>query len=297
MDRPAELVPSSAPPALVLESVSLCFGPTFAVKGVSLSLPAGATLALVGESGSGKSTLARLAAGLLVPDSGRVARAAGRVGMVFQDPVGALDPRWTVAASLAEPLHALSLCERAAVPARVAALLRAVGLPETAGNRRPGSFSIGQVQRITIARALAGEPDLLVCDEPTSALDVSVQAHMLNLLRAEQARRGMSLLLVSHDLGVVRFMADQVAVLLGGRVVESAAADTLFATPRHPYTRLLRGVSTEGDDSADDRPPPDGCPFQPRCSFATDICARVVPPLLAAGGSLVACHAVAAGRI
>jgi len=226
--------------ALVMHDVSRRFGAVRAVRDVSLSVAPGTTLALVGESGSGKSTLARLAAGLLAPDSGTVRRAAGRVAMVFQDPAGSLDPRWTVAASIAEPLRVLRLRRgTAAIAARVGELLEAVGLPADYGRRRPGRFSVGQVQRISIARALAAEPDFLVCDEPTSALDVSVQAQVLNLLRDAQARLGLGMLLVSHDLGVVRFMADRVAVLQAGRVVECATADALFAAPGHPYTRQL----------------------------------------------------------
>ena len=225
--------------ALAMQGVSRRFGAVRAVADVSLSVAPGTTLALVGESGSGKSTLARLAAGLLAPDAGMVRCGARRLAMVFQDPAGSLDPRWTAADSIAEPLLVLRLRRGAAVGERVAELLAAVGLPAEAGRRRPKQFSIGQVQRISIARALAAEPDFLVCDEPTSALDVSVQAQVLNLLRAAQARLGLAMLLVSHDLGVVRFMADRVAVLHHGRVVEEAAADTLFAAPQHPYTRQL----------------------------------------------------------
>ncbi len=228
-------------PLLVLDHVSRGFaGAPRAVDDVSLALPAGATLAVVGESGSGKSTLARLAAGLLRPQSGSVRFAAGRhrVAMVFQDPAGSLDPRWPVGASIAEPLRALGR-RRDGHAARVAALLEQVGLPPAVAARRPDRFSLGQVQRIAIARALAGEPDFLVCDEPTSALDVSVQAQVLNLLRALQRRLGLTMLFISHDPGVVRFMADTVAVMQHGRIVEAGAAAEVFARPAHAVTRRL----------------------------------------------------------
>jgi peptide/nickel transport system ATP-binding protein len=221
--------------ALRLRGVSRRFGAVRALDNVSLALPRGATLAVVGESGSGKSTLARLAAGLLAPDSGSVVR-PGRIAMVFQDPAGSLDPRWTAARSIAEPLRG------AGVATRVAELLTAVGLPEGVAARRPAQLSLGQAQRVAIARALAAEPDLLICDEPTSALDVSVQAQVLNLLRDLQVDLGLSILLVSHDLGVVRYMADHVAVLLGGRLVETGPADAVLNAPRHAYTRQLRAA-------------------------------------------------------
>jgi peptide/nickel transport system ATP-binding protein len=242
------------PPLFEMRGVTHAYrGAAGGIEAVSLAIPRGATLALMGTSGSGKSTLARIATGLIAPQAGEL-RFAGtalprgiwpravrqRINMVFQDPAGSLDPRWAAGRSIAEPLRAFGLRKgRAAVAARVAELLAAVGLPADAAARRPAAFSLGQVQRLAIARAVASEPAFLVCDEPTSALDVSVQAQVLNLLRDLQARLGLTMLFISHDPGVVRFMADRVAVLEAGRVVESGPADALFAAPRHPATRRL----------------------------------------------------------
>ena len=221
---------------------------TVAVDGVSLSVRKGETVALVGESGCGKSTFARIASGLLAPDEGRVTVAgkdvrvleAGHVNMIFQDPYASLNPRMTVAAIWEEPLKSLrpelSAPERGA---RLRELARLVGLPEESLRKYPHEFSGGQRQRISIARAVAAGPDLLICDEPTSALDVSVQAQVLNLLKTLQLERGLSMLFISHNLGVVRHIADTIGVMYRGRLVEWAPKKTLFAKPSHAYTRML----------------------------------------------------------
>uniref|UniRef100_UPI003AF126E1 ATP-binding cassette domain-containing protein n=1 Tax=Evtepia gabavorous TaxID=2211183 RepID=UPI003AF126E1 len=224
------------------------------VSQVDLVVYEGETLALVGESGCGKSTLGRLLLGLLSPTQGQVffdgrdlaacsprdLRALRRqMQMVFQDTAASLNPRLTVEGILAEPLQVHRLCPRREIPARAAALLDQVGLPRDLLGRYPHALSGGQRQRVGIARALALSPRLVVCDEPVSALDVSVQAQMLNLLADLQAARGLTYVLVSHDLGVVRHSADRVCVMFLGRVCEVGPTEALFTTPRHPYTRFL----------------------------------------------------------
>lgn len=258
---------------------------TVAVDGVTLSVRRGETVALVGESGCGKSTFARIAAGLLAPDEGKVTvngkdvkvLGAGHVNMIFQDPYASLNPRMSVAAIWEEPLK--SLRPEMGAPerrAKLRELARLVGLPEEALEKYPHEFSGGQRQRISIARAVAAGPDLLICDEPTSALDVSVQAQVLNLLKTLQLERGLSMLFISHNLGVVRHIADTVGVMYRGQIVEWAPKEALFEDPLHPYTRMLldsvpridggkrctaKHATTEGDV-------PDGCPFAPRCAEA-----------------------------
>jgi peptide/nickel transport system ATP-binding protein len=248
------------PPLLELVDVSRAYNRARqAVADVSFSIERGKTMALIGASGSGKTTLARLITGLLEPDEG-VIRLAGQplprrgwpaavrrqINMIFQHPLASLDPHWSVGRSIAEPLRAFTLAPTpAARAARVTELLEAVGLPADAARRRPAAFSLGQVQRIAIARALAADPALLVCDEPTSALDLSVQAQVLNLLRDLQDRLGLTLLVISHDPGVVRFMADTVAVLDRGRIVELGRADEVFNQPRLIPTRSLLGSGPE----------------------------------------------------
>jgi len=228
-----------------------------ALKNVSFDLPAKRTLAIVGESGAGKTTLARIVAGLEQPTKGSVSiegerprLTAGRpspVQMVFQDPGDALNSFLPVGRSVAAPLRQLNRSRRRE---RTSELLRSVGLDPTRANERPGSFSGGQQQRIVVARALAASPKLLVCDEPTSALDVSVQGQVLNLLLELQDSLGFSVLLVTHDLAVVRVLADEVIVLRHGVVLEHATADDFFANPTHAYSRTL---VEEADHSRHDR--------------------------------------------
>lgn len=206
-----------------------------AVDGVDLHVDAGEILAIVGESGSGKSTLARLLAGLEAPDAGSLIR-RGRVQMVFQDPSGALNPRWTAARTIAEPIRHLPATERAA---RVAALLAEVGLGAAQGRQYPHALSGGQRQRVAIARALAPRPELILADEPVSALDPSIQAQVLNLLLDLRDTNGVAMIFISHDLATVRHLADRVAVMAQGRIVETGPTIPLLANPQHPDTRRL----------------------------------------------------------
>ncbi len=293
-----------------------------AVDGVDFAIAPGRTLALVGESGSGKSTVARLLVGLETPTRGSVRLDSvnvagtgasriprGRMQMVFQDPYASLNPRWTVGEIVAEPLRELGLLRgAAAVDARVAELLAAVQLAAGDPERWPHQFSGGQRQRISIARALATEPSFLVCDEPTSALDVSVQAQVLNLVKDLQRRRGLTCLLISHNLAVVHHMSDRVGVMLAGRIVEMADRRDLFTRPAHPYTRALldavpdvRRARSSRDPLPGDAPgpldAPAGCAFRLRCPHADARCATERPPLLEVRGTAVACHAVHEGRL
>jgi len=213
-----------------------------AVDDISFEVPLVGCLSLVGESGCGKSTVARLVTGLYAPTAGDLQFANGPDGaplsaqMIFQDPFASLNPRWRVIDIIAEPLREPGLrANETEVRARVAELLVTVGLAATDGTKFPHEFSGGQRQRISIARALATEPRFLVCDEPTSALDVSVQAQILNLMRALQDELGLTYLFISHDLSVVRHMSERIAVMYLGRIVEEAETEVLFATPRHPY--------------------------------------------------------------
>jgi len=269
-----------------------------AVDAVDLEVNAGETLALVGESGSGKSTIARLIVGLYAPTSGAVAFSGRRMQMIFQDPYASLNPRWRVRDIVAEPMRILK------TRSEVGDLLRQVGLAPEDAERYPHEFSGGQRQRISIARALAGEPDLLVCDEPTSALDVSVQAQILNLMIELQRRLGLTYVFISHNLAVVSQVADRVGVMYLGRIVEIAPAAQIFARPRHPYTRML--LDAVPDLALSGRPrtpvageipnplaPPSGCPFNPRCPHANDRCRSEKPAFIDG----VACHAVAEGRL
>ncbi len=270
-----------------------------AVDGVSFELAAGETLALVGESGCGKSTVARLIAGLYAPTEGQIEFRGRRLQMIFQDPYASLNPRWRVRKIVNEPMMFL---DGGGKP--VPELLRQVGLSPDDADRYPHEFSGGQRQRISIARALAGEPELLICDEPTSALDVSVQAQILNLMADLQERLGLTYLFISHNLAVVSLVADRVGVMYLGRIVELADAAALFARPRHPYTRmLLDAVPDLGMTGKPRTPvagevpnplaPPPGCAFHPRCRHANERCRREVPRVI----DNVACHAVQEGRI
>jgi peptide/nickel transport system ATP-binding protein len=273
-----------------------------AVDGVSFEVRAGETLALVGESGCGKSTVARLIVGLYPPSEGRIAFRGRRMQMIFQDPYASLNPRWRVKDIVAEPIRFLK--NNGPVKKQVEDLLLQVGLAAEDGDKYPHEFSGGQRQRISIARALAGEPDLLVCDEPTSALDVSVQAQILNLMSDLQRRLGLTYLFISHNLAVVSQVADRVGVMYLGRIVELAPARELFARPRHPYTRML--LDAVPDLSMTGKPrvpvagevpnplaPPSGCAFHPRCPHAQERC-RVEQPKTVDN---VACHGVLEGWI
>jgi len=275
-----------------------------AVDGVSFEVGKGETLALVGESGSGKSTVARLIVGLYAPTEGRVEFRGRRMQMIFQDPYASLNPRWRVRSIVAEPLSVLKSLSRKQILERIEKLLVQVGLAPEDGEKYPHEFSGGQRQRISIARALAGEPDLLVCDEPTSALDVSVQAQILNLMADLQERLGLTYVFISHNLAVVSEVANRVGVMYAGRLVELAPAAELFARPRHPYTRMLLDAVPDLAMTGKPRTPvagevpnplalPSGCAFHPRCPNANERCRRERPAF--AGG--VACHAVAEGRI
>jgi peptide/nickel transport system ATP-binding protein len=276
-----------------------------AVNRVSFEVKKGETLALVGESGCGKSTLARLIVGLYAPSEGAVEFRGRRMQMIFQDPYASLNPRWRVRDIVAEPIRVLQLeKESIRVNEKVAQLLKQVGLSPEDGDKYPHEFSGGQRQRISIARALAGEPDLLVCDEPTSALDVSVQAQILNLMGALQTGLGLTYVLISHNLAVVSEMADRVGVMYLGRLVELAPARELFTRPRHPYTRMLLDALPDLAMSGKPRTPvagevpsalapPPGCAFHPRCPHADERCRREIPELV----HDVACHAVQERRI
>jgi peptide/nickel transport system ATP-binding protein len=296
-----------------------------AVDGVSFAIERGRTLALVGESGCGKSTVARLLVGLYAPTRGTVefdgqptsTMAAGaalralrrRMQMIFQDPYASLNPRWKVLDIVGEPLREHGLADNAdALRSKVGELLSSVGLAAADCEKFPHQFSGGQRQRISIARALATQPEFLVCDEPTSALDVSVQAQVLNIMKELQRTRGLTYLFISHNLAVVRHVSDQVGVMYLGRLVELADKADLFEAPRHPYTRMLLDAIPDIHMSGRSRTPvqgevpnplnpPSGCAFHPRCPHANARCSSERPVLKSFQGTMVACHAVEEGRI
>ncbi len=303
-----------------------------AVDDVSFTIARGETLGLVGESGCGKSTIARLLVGLYAPTSGEIffdgepvsrfakSRAMRRrAQMIFQDPYASLNPRWRVGRIVAEPLklHGAAVVGRnadsgagidAGIDARVDALLMQVGLSPADKAKYPHQFSGGQRQRISIARALATQPEFLVCDEPTSALDVSVQAQVLNLMKNLQRELGLTYLFISHNLAVVRYIADRVGVMYLGRLAELAPKPALFANPLHPYTRMLLEAIPDLEKTGTSRvavagevpnplDPPSGCAFHPRCPHANARCRSERPEMKPHGVAWVACHGIEEGRI
>jgi oligopeptide transport system ATP-binding protein len=288
-----------------------------ALAEASISLDRGESIGIVGESGSGKSTLARCLALLERADAGRVLldgvdltrlgapalrRVRRRIQVVFQDPYSSLNPRLTVGSALSEVMRVHRLVPPHHIAGRVAALLDQVGMPARAADRYPSDFSGGQRQRICIARALAAEPQVLIADEPVSALDVSIQAQILNLLADLRAQLGISLIFISHDLYVVRYIAPRIAVMFGGRVVEVLPPDTPLEEARHPYTQTLLHsrsrlepgwLMQSGDRSTDLAAslPATGCAFRERCPYAFAPCRDIDPPAADVGqGHLVACH-------
>jgi len=284
---------------------------------VSFDIAKGETFALVGESGSGKSTIAKMVVGLLQPSAGtitfdgqRIDAGSGiprslrrRFQMIFQDPFASLNPRWRVGDIISEPIRTFGLMNATDARAEAGRLLDIVGLSASDVTKYPHEFSGGQRQRIAIARALSSKPEFIVCDEPTSALDVSVQAQILNLMRDLQDEFGLTYLLISHDLSVVRHMATRIGVLYLGRLVEVAQGRKLFSDPQHPYTRMLldavpdlalsgrRRRPVEGEIPNPISPPP-GCAFHPRCPLAFDRCKVEIPQPQPTPVGQAACHAL-----
>jgi len=289
-----------------------------AVDGVSFSIPTGTTLGLVGESGSGKTTTGRLIARLTQPTAGQIryrgkniAPLSGKqlkglrrsVQMIFQDPSSSLNRRKTAGQMVSEPLRIHKLVSKQAVESRLAELMAMVGLSRHFLNRYPHELSGGQRQRVGIARALAVEPEFIICDEPVTALDVSIQAQILNLLMDLQDELDLTYLFIAHDLSVVKHVSDRVAVMYLGKIVEIADKKTLFSDPRHPYTRALLGAIPKPNPRAGKRmilhgevpspiDPPAGCRFHPRCPERIgDICSEKEPDVITLpDGTHVACH-------
>ncbi|HEX4244579.1 MAG TPA: oligopeptide/dipeptide ABC transporter ATP-binding protein [Acidimicrobiales bacterium] len=290
-----------------------------AVSGVSFEIREGETLGLVGESGCGKSTTGRAVVQVEVPTSGNVRfdgielttlskkelrKTRTRIQMIFQDPISSLNPRRRIRDIVAEPLAIWGRGTAEERTAKVRSALESVGIdPDTAGDRRPGEFSGGQCQRISIARALMSEPKLLICDEPVSALDVSIQAQILNLLADLKASFGLTMVFIAHDLAVVKNVSDRVAVMYLGKLVEITGSDQLYRAPAHPYTEALLASIPDPDPNRGSAgqaltgelpsplDPPSGCRFRTRCPHAQDVCAEVEPPLEdIAPGHQVACH-------
>lgn len=294
-------------------------GITRALRGVDFKLDRGETLAIVGESGAGKSTVGRLALRLIEPDEGSVyldgrdvtllprselRTIRKRMQMIFQDPFSSLDPRMTIGGAVGEPLSIHFRLTSRERRERVASLLDRVGIASNHTDRYPHEFSGGQLQRIAIARALAVEPDVLVCDEPVAALDVSIRAEVINLLHDLQQERGVAYMFISHDLSLVRLIADRVAVMYQGKVVEEAESAKLFEHPRHPYTRALLDVVPKPDPRQrrrasangplapiDQNELQTGCSYAPICPLRIDACLTQSPELRATpSGAKVSCH-------
>ena len=290
-----------------------------AVSDVSLEIREGETFGLVGESGCGKSTLGRMLMHLIRPTSGEVLirgtpaaylsdrdfmKYRRKLQMIFQDPYASLNPRMTLRDLIAEPLETYRIHpDNRETTRHVRELMETVGLPEEYLYRYPHQFSGGQRQRIAIARAIAPDPDVIVCDEPVSALDVSVQNQILNLLKKLQETRGLAYLFISHDLSVIRYISDRIAVMYLGRICETGSTEEVFRFPLHPYTRFLTASVPLPDPHRREEKtqvltgevpspvePPAGCRFRTRCPYATDRCAREEPKLRSTGGRQVACH-------
>ena len=289
-----------------------------ALSGVNFEIMRGETLGLVGESGSGKTTAGRILVGLIPATSGsvilfghditgtdgkaRLAAVRSRLQFVFQDPYASLNPRMRIGSAIAEPIDIAGTHSRKDRNDRVAELLELVGLPKTSVERYPHEFSGGQRQRIVIARALALNPDFVVCDEPVSSLDVSMQAQIVNLLLDLQDRLGLSYLFIAHDLAVVRAISTRIAVMYAGAIVETAPKNEIYANPQHPYSRALLDAVPRTDPHHVRSPviagevpslldPPPGCRFHPRCVLAMQRCCQDVPRMRASGADRrVACH-------
>ena len=295
-----------------------------AVDGISFEIKKGETFSLVGESGCGKSTVAKLVVGLHEPSNGEIVfdkinltksikekeinAIRHRWQMIFQDPYASLNPRWRVHDIVSEPIRVFKLAKTPfEIRERVDSLLIQVGLSPDDGRKFPHEFSGGQRQRISIARALSSEPEFLVCDEPTSALDVSVQAQILNLMMDLQKRLNLTYLFISHNLAIVHHVSNKIGVMYLGKLCEVASSKELFASPKHPYTKLLLATLPDMEMTGKERvpvqgevpnpiDPPTGCAFHPRCSLANQRCKQEPPTLIKSDSSFVACHAVEEDR-
>jgi oligopeptide transport system ATP-binding protein len=289
-----------------------------AVDGISFSIPKGATLGLVGESGSGKTTTGRVIARLTDPTSGQIIYHGRELSslrgkaikmmrrslqMIFQDPSSSLNRRKTAGQIVSEPLHIHGLVDKKDIEARLTEVMKLAGLSTRFLNRYPHEMSGGQRQRVGIARALAVDPEFIICDEPVTALDVSIQAQILNLLMDLQEELALTYLFIAHDLSVVKHVSDRVAVMYLGKIVEIADTETIFSDPKHPYTRALLAAVPKPDPKADKRKvlhgevpspidPPSGCRFHPRCpEIIGEICRNKEPEdVMLPGGTRVACH-------